>query len=91
MEYQRISLIFFTPLSTMPDITLFSPFSEMDNSWNTKVHILIQDIIFYAESRFWAILNEISNAEMDIDRRVWTQRFLVQELVRTFSFFLRKF
>ena len=67
----------------MLEFTIFNPFSEMDSSWNSSVHIWIQEVIYYAESRFWTILNDISNAEFDVDRQIWTQKLLQHKLVCT--------
>ena len=55
-----------------------NPFALQHGS-NLGTHVKIQDIIFYAESRFWTILSNISNA--DRERQAWTQILLQQELV----------
>ena len=69
------------------DLTLFNPFSETDNSWNSDVHIWLQSVVYYAESRFWVILNEISNKN-EIGQRKWImQIFLHKELVMHFIIF----
>jgi hypothetical protein len=69
-------------------ITLFNPFSLKKATDYSNVRGQIQEVIHYAESRFWTILNETSGAE--IDRKIWTQTLLHRELVRgaiyTFGF-----
>ena len=65
----------------MPEFTIFNHFSEMDLRWNSNLRSEIQEVVYYAESCFWAILNEISYAEIDIDRQTWTQKLLQWELV----------
>jgi hypothetical protein len=77
--------------STMPEFTIFNPFSEFDTSWNSNIRIQIQEVLYYAESRFWTALNAISNAEFDIDRQIWTQKLLKRELVCTLVYIWRKF
>lgn len=53
---------------------------------NDNVPGNIQDVVYYAESRFWSIINEISKA--DVDRQSWTQKLLLRELVLFFCVFL---
>lgn len=77
--------------STMPEFTVFNPFSELDTSWNSNIRIEIQEVLYYAESRFWTVLNEISNAEFNIDRQIWTQKLLKRELVCTLVYIWHKF
>jgi hypothetical protein len=55
-----------------------NPFALQHGS-NLQIHEKIQQIIFYAESRFWTILTNISNA--DQEHQAWTQNLLQQELV----------
>lgn len=43
------------------------------------IHVKIQEIIYYSESRFSSILHHISKA--DSDRQSWTQKLLQRELV----------
>ena len=63
----------------MPLLSVLNPFSKIKASEHTKIGVHIQEVIYYAESRFWVILNEISRAESD--RKVWIQRLLHRELV----------
>ncbi|KAF8799829.1 hypothetical protein BYT27DRAFT_7263438 [Phlegmacium glaucopus] len=44
----------------------------------------IQEVIYYAESRFWYILNEISTTPIDHQR--WTQKLLHRELLFILSY-----
>ena len=64
----------------MPIATIhrFNPFSLQHGS-NHSLHVRIQEVIYYAESRFWVILNNISKA--DQERQSWTQKLLQRELV----------
>jgi hypothetical protein len=43
--------------------------------------VKLQEIVYYAESRFRSMLQDLSNA--DNDRKKWTQKLLHRELVRT--------
>ena len=45
----------------------------------TEQHVHLQNIIYYAESRFWAIL--VNLAKADRERLSWCQRLLHRELV----------
>lgn len=56
----------------------FNPFALQHGS-NLRTHEKVQEIVFYAESRFWTILSNISDA--DRERQVWTQILLQRELV----------
>lgn len=60
-------------------ITLFNPFSlkNVTDHFNQREHI--QEVIDYAESRFWTILKE--TRDTDSDRKKWTQILLHRELV----------
>jgi hypothetical protein len=66
----------------MPTHTIrrLNPFNLQHGS-DHNLHSNVQEILYYAESRFWCILNEISKA--DLDRQSWTQKLLQRELVRT--------
>ena len=44
-----------------------------------KDYTIIQQIVYYAKSWFWSILNHINTA--DIDHQTWVQKILHQELV----------
>jgi hypothetical protein len=55
-----------------------NPFTLQHGS-NLGSYVKIQEIIFYAESRFWTILTNTSNA--DRERQAWTQNLLQRELV----------
>ncbi|KAF8814635.1 hypothetical protein BYT27DRAFT_7081820, partial [Phlegmacium glaucopus] len=68
--------------STM-SIRPFNPFLLQSIS-QKGFHIEIQEVIYYAESRFWCILNEISNGP--IDRQGWMQKLLHCELLFTLSY-----
>lgn len=66
-------------------ILRLNPFALQHGS-NLGTHVKIQEMLFYAESRFWTILTNISNA--DRDRQAWTQNLLQRELVcSAFGFF----
>ena len=77
-----ILLLFFSTMSHT--IRRFNPFNLQHGS-DDVLHSLIQDIIDYAESRLWSIVNAISKA--DKDRQSWTQKLLQKELV-AYHFFL---
>jgi hypothetical protein len=66
--------------SSMPvqSIHRLNPFALQHGS-NLWIHEKIQQIIFYAESRFWTILPNISNANQEC--LTWTQNLLQWELV----------
>lgn len=57
----------------------FTPFT-LDKA---KDYTVIQNIVNYAESRFWSILDHITRA--DIDRQTWLQKLLHRELVHILS------
>ena len=46
-----------------------------------KDYNIIQQIVYYAESLVWSILNHINT---DIDRQTWVQKILHRELVHEF-------
>lgn len=55
---------------------------DLFNSQNDQYKALlirIQQILYYAESRFWSILNNLSTA--DGARLLWGQKLLHRELV----------
>jgi hypothetical protein len=56
----------------------FNPFN-LPTGVDHDLHMKIQEIISYAESRFWTIINEISKS--DLDKQTWTQKLLQRELV----------
>jgi hypothetical protein len=56
----------------------FNPFALQHGS-NLQTHEKVQEIIFYAESRFWTILTNLSNADQEC--QTWTQNLLQRELV----------
>jgi len=56
----------------------FNPFTVRSGS-DQNVHNKIQEVIYYAESRFWAVLHYLSKA--GIDRQSWVQKLLHWELV----------
>ena len=56
----------------------FNPFVLQHGS-NLQTHQKVQEIIWYAESRFWTILMKISNA--DREGQAWMQNLLQRELV----------
>jgi len=56
----------------------FNPFTVRSGS-DQNAHNKIQEVIYYAESRFWAVLHYPSKA--GIDRQSWVQKLLHRELV----------
>jgi hypothetical protein len=62
-------------------IATFNPFSLQNISKDSLTGIKIQEVVNYADSRFRAILTEISNGKTDIDRKKWVQSLLHRELV----------
>lgn len=64
-------------------ISIFNPFSTKNESDYYDVRLRLQGIIFYAESRFRAILVDVNKDlnKTDIDRISWTQKLLHRELV----------
>jgi hypothetical protein len=60
-------------------ITVPNPFSSKDVMLHEELCEVIQEILYYAESRFRVILNVISRA--DIDKKNWTEVLLKRELV----------
>jgi hypothetical protein len=64
-------------------IASFNPFSLGNNSHHVLTGIRIQEIIDYAESRFRAILTNISHEKekTESDRKKWVQGLLHLELV----------
>ena len=56
----------------------FDPFTVRSSS-DQNVHLKIQEVIYYTESRFWAVLHYISKA--GIDQQPWMQKLLHRELV----------
>ena len=65
----------------IPTIRRFNPFNLQHGS-DHNIHVKIQEVVFYGESRFWHIVNNISKA--DLARQTWTQKLLHRELVWTF-------
>jgi len=61
-----------------PVIRRFNRFS-LQSGTNSDLDMRIQDVVDYAESRFWCILNVISTA--DENRQSWCQILLQRELV----------
>ena len=68
--------------STMP-ITLFNPFTLKKDLEYSVIRIQIQEIIYYAESRFRSILYDLKRSEKD--QLDWTQKLLHRELVRNLN------
>ena len=72
----------------MPGITFnirrFKPF-DLQSGVDDKIHILVQEIVNYAESRFAHILNIISG--FDSETQGWMQKLLQKELVCSSFFF----
>jgi len=56
----------------------FNPFALHHGS-NLWTHEKVQEIVWYAESRFWTILLKISNANWE--HQAWMQNLLQRELV----------
>lgn len=73
-------------MSKMPISTIhrFNPF-KLKTDFNHANHGKIQEVVYYAESRFWCIINEISKA--DVIQQDWTQKLLLRELVPFFFHF----
>ena len=71
---------------SMPGITFnichFKPFN-LQSGMDNQIHILVQEIINYAESRFGHILNIISG--FDSETQGWMQKLLQKELVHMFE------
>ena len=59
----------------------FNPFN-LAPGFNRDLHMKVQEIVYYAESRFWTISNEISKE--DHDKQSWTQKLLQRELVQSY-------
>ena len=72
----------------MPGITFnihrFKPF-DLQSGVDDKIHILVQEIVNYAKSRFGHILNIISG--FDSKTQGWMQKLLQKELVCSSFFF----
>jgi hypothetical protein len=66
------------PVPVIPIIRRFNPYN-LQYGIDSKLHDLIQEIVNYAESRFWLIIHEISKA--DNDHQSWMQKLLRRELV----------
>ena len=65
-------------------ISLFNPFSlKKVVEYSEKVADL-QEVVYYAESRFSCILDDLRLLE--VDRRYWTQKLLHRELVCTLGY-----
>lgn len=71
-------------------IAQFDPFCPKRIEYYSTCRQVIQEVIYYAESRFHVILNEISKS--DLRRKIWMESLLLRELVCTpavrLSFFL---
>ena len=59
-------------------IRRFNLFNNQNEHYNA-LHVRIQQTLYYAESRFWAILNNLAKA--DASRNLWCQILLNRELV----------
>jgi hypothetical protein len=59
-------------------IRRFNPLNSQNHQYKT-MHSKIQHILYYAESRFWSILNNLALA--DDSKRLWCQTLLHRELV----------
>lgn len=59
-------------------IRRFDPLNSQSRQYKTMCS-RIQQILYYAESRFWTILNNLALA--DNDKRIWCQKLLHRELV----------
>ncbi|KAF8809697.1 hypothetical protein BYT27DRAFT_7093990, partial [Phlegmacium glaucopus] len=68
--------------STM-SIHQFNPLSIQQPSQDSTL-LYIQELIYYAESRFWSIVNEMSKAK--IDQQSWVQKLLHWELLFVLSY-----
>ena len=69
-------------------ISVFNRLSTKKESDYYEARIRLQEIIFYAESRFRSILVDVNKdpKKTDIDRISWTQKLLHRELVRLLLF-----
>lgn len=61
--------------------TVFNPFSMKKSSEYSAMGVKLQEVVYYAESRFRSMLQDLCNA--DNDRKKWTQQLLHRELVRS--------
>jgi hypothetical protein len=61
--------------------TAFNPFSLKKSPEYSAIVENSQEVVYYAESRFRSILQDLCNA--DNDRKKWTQKLLHRELVGT--------
>lgn len=78
----NINTVVFLPSRTMP-ISTFDPFSLTKAAEYSRTGTQIQEAVYYAESRFRAILTDINNDlnKSEIDRIYWIQKLLRRELV----------
>ena len=60
-------------------LSIFNPFS-LQSGPKGPLQLHTQDIIWYAESQFWAVLLEIEEA--NVIKQRWMQKALYSELVR---------
>jgi hypothetical protein len=65
----------------MRSINLFNPFTYKESLAHSGVLEVVQEVVFYSDSRFRVILNAITKAEND--RKKWLQILLQRELVST--------
>lgn len=65
-------------------INLFDPFTYKGSQLHSRMIHVIQETIYYAESRFRVILIEVTKAEYE--RREWLEILLKRELVSTLVF-----
>jgi len=83
----NIAIFIFLPyLFTITMSTIaFDPFSLKKGVQYSKSAKFIQEIIYYAESRFRAILTtSLAYRERDLDRSIWIQTLLRREYVSRF-------
>jgi hypothetical protein len=64
-------------MNKKPILRRFNILNLQDGS--SKIHFEIKELIYYAESRFLSILNNISQA--DENKKSWSQKLLHRELV----------
>ena len=83
MEYEHVLFFLSLPPSTM-SISVYNPFSLKKDLEFSALRLQLQEIIYYAESRFRAILKDQESADMDW--KGWIQKLLHRELVGALVF-----
>lgn len=78
--------LLFSPSSYTMSLSQYNPFFIKKASEYSAKGLELQEAIFYAESRFSSILNDLR--KVDDDRKYWSQKVLHRELVTTIIFIL---